>query len=48
MKLQVLIYPVTQALHFNLPSFMQNEHDVLLPRDIMIAFWLQYAQGKDS
>ena len=44
-KLQVLLYPVVQSINFNLPSYKRYQHDTLLPRDIMVAMWLFYAQG---
>ena len=45
-KLQVLIYPVTQALDFNLPSFIINENDPFLKKERMVAMWLLYAEGE--
>ena len=44
-KLQILLYPVVQSVHFDLPSYKENQYDTLLPRDIMVAMWLCYAQG---
>ncbi|XP_060918508.1 neutral cholesterol ester hydrolase 1-like [Labrus mixtus] len=41
-SVQALIYPVLQALDFNTPSYLQNEHIPILYRSIMIRFWLQY------
>ena len=46
-KLQVLIYPVTQSLDFNLPSYIANENDVILNKEIMVAMWLMYASGNN-
>ena len=45
LKLQVLVYPVLQCLDFNLPSYLENKNDPVLPRERMIAMWLLYAQG---
>ena len=44
-KLQVLLYPVTQAVDFNLPSYITNKNDVMLGKEIMVAMWLMYASG---
>ena len=44
-KLQILIYPVTQALDFNLPSYIINQNDPLLQKEKMVAMWLMYAKG---
>ena len=44
-KLQILLYPIVQSVHFDLPSYKENQYDTLLPRDIMVAMWLCYAQG---
>ncbi|KAM6969639.1 neutral cholesterol ester hydrolase 1-like [Tautogolabrus adspersus] len=41
-SVQALIYPVLQALDFNTPSYLQNEHMPILYRSTMIRFWLQY------
>ncbi|KAF7199053.1 neutral cholesterol ester hydrolase 1 [Nothobranchius furzeri] len=41
-SVQALIYPVLQALDFNTPSYLQNEHMPILPRHTMVQFWLQY------
>uniref|UniRef100_A0A3Q3H140 Neutral cholesterol ester hydrolase 1 n=1 Tax=Labrus bergylta TaxID=56723 RepID=A0A3Q3H140_9LABR len=41
-SIQALIYPVLQALDFNTPSYLQNEHIPILYRPLMIRFWLQY------
>ena len=45
-KLQFLLYPALQALDFTLPSFLENQDDPLLPKDLMVAMWMFYAQGK--
>uniref|UniRef100_A0A3P9P8A0 Neutral cholesterol ester hydrolase 1 n=1 Tax=Poecilia reticulata TaxID=8081 RepID=A0A3P9P8A0_POERE len=39
---QALIYPVLQALDFNTPSYVQNRNMAILPRQVMVQFWLQY------
>lgn len=39
---QALIYPVVQALDFNTPSYLQNQHIPILYRPLMVRFWLQY------
>ena len=44
-KLQILIYPVTQALDFNLPSYIINQNDPFLQKEKMVAMWLMYAKG---
>ncbi|XP_017291906.1 neutral cholesterol ester hydrolase 1-like [Kryptolebias marmoratus] len=41
-SVQALIYPALQALDFNTPSFLQNQHMPILPRHTMVQFWLQY------
>lgn len=41
-SVQALIYPVLQALDFNTPSYLQNQHVPILYRPIMVRFWLQY------
>lgn len=41
-SVQALIYPVLQALDFNTPSYLQNQHIPILYRPIMVRFWLQY------
>lgn len=41
-SLQALIYPVLQALDFNTPSYLQNQHIPILYRPLMVRFWLQY------
>ena len=45
-KAQVLLFPLTQAMDFNLPSFIENEHDPVLYKELTIAMWLMYATGK--
>ena len=44
-KLQVLIYPVIQAVDFNCPSYITNENDPILYKELMVAMWFMYAQG---
>lgn len=39
---QALIYPVLQALDFNTPSYLQNQHMPILTREFMVQLWLQY------
>ena len=46
LKLQILLYPVVQSINFNGRSYTEYEYDTLLARDIMVAMWLCYAQGK--
>jgi len=41
-SVQALIYPVLQALDFNTPSYLQNQDMPILPRHVMVQFWLQY------
>lgn len=41
-SVQALIYPVLQALDFNTPSYLQNQHIPVLYRTLMVRFWLQY------
>ncbi|XP_034418581.1 neutral cholesterol ester hydrolase 1-like [Cyclopterus lumpus] len=41
-SVQALIYPVLQALDFNTPSYLQNQHIPILHRHLMVRFWLQY------
>ncbi|XP_037551177.1 neutral cholesterol ester hydrolase 1-like [Nematolebias whitei] len=41
-SVQALIYPALQALDFNTPSYMQNQHMPILRRHTMVQFWLQY------
>jgi len=45
-KLQVLIYPVTQGLDFNLPSMIQHKDGPFLTRDMMTFFTAMYIEGK--
>ncbi|KAJ6660954.1 hypothetical protein lerEdw1_016974 [Lerista edwardsae] len=44
-KLQALVYPVLQPLDFNTPSYQQNEITAVLPRFVMVHFWLDYFNG---
>ncbi|KAJ7324340.1 hypothetical protein JRQ81_017360 [Phrynocephalus forsythii] len=44
-KLQALVYPVLQPLDFNTPSYQQNEVTAVLPRFIMVRFWIDYFSG---
>ena len=44
-KLQLLIYPATQAIDFSSPSFMANMNDVLLSKHAATTCWLLYAVG---
>ncbi|NXX88994.1 NCEH1 hydrolase, partial [Centropus bengalensis] len=41
-KLQALIYPVLQAFDFNTPSYQQNMNMPVLPRYVMINYWIDY------
>lgn len=41
-SVQALVYPVLQALDFNTPSYLQNQDMAILPRHLMVQFWLQY------
>ncbi|XP_038148258.1 neutral cholesterol ester hydrolase 1a [Cyprinodon tularosa] len=41
-SIQALIYPALQALDFNTPSYVQNDNMAILPRRVMVQFWLQY------
>ncbi|XP_014794319.1 PREDICTED: neutral cholesterol ester hydrolase 1 [Calidris pugnax] len=41
-KLQALIYPVLQAFDFNTPSYQQNMNMPVLPRYVMISYWIDY------
>nr|XP_048308588.1 neutral cholesterol ester hydrolase 1 [Myodes glareolus] len=45
LKLQALIYPVLQALDFNTPSYQQNMNTPILPRHIMVKYWVDYFKG---
>ncbi|KAI5099306.1 neutral cholesterol ester hydrolase 1, partial [Silurus meridionalis] len=47
LKLQVLIYPVLQALDFNTASYQQNWGVPILYRDLMVRYWLEYL-GADA
>ncbi|KAM9189784.1 neutral cholesterol ester hydrolase 1 isoform 1-T1 [Dugong dugon] len=44
-KLQALIYPVLQALDFNTPSYQQNANTPILPRYVMVKYWVDYFKG---
>ncbi|XP_053166392.1 neutral cholesterol ester hydrolase 1 isoform X2 [Hemicordylus capensis] len=44
-KLQALIYPVLQPFDFNTPSYQQNEVTPVLPRFVMVKFWIDYFNG---
>lgn len=44
-KLQALIYPVLQAFDFNTPSYQQNMNMPVLPRYVMINYWIDYFNG---
>ncbi|XP_059247520.1 neutral cholesterol ester hydrolase 1 isoform X1 [Mustela nigripes] len=44
-KVQALIYPVLQALDFNTPSYQQNVNTPILPRYVMVKYWVDYFQG---
>ncbi|XP_038204220.1 neutral cholesterol ester hydrolase 1 [Arvicola amphibius] len=45
LKLQALIYPVLQALDFNTPSYQQNKNTPILPRHVMVKYWVDYFKG---
>lgn len=45
LKLQALIYPVLQALDFNTPSYQQNVNTPILPRHVMVKYWVDYFKG---
>ncbi|XP_045759329.1 neutral cholesterol ester hydrolase 1 isoform X2 [Mirounga angustirostris] len=45
LKVQALIYPVLQALDFNTPSYQQNVNTPILPRYVMVKYWVDYFQG---
>lgn len=45
LKLQALIYPVLQALDFNTPSYQQNVDTPILPRYVMVKYWVDYFKG---
>uniref|UniRef100_A0A8D1M7R8 Neutral cholesterol ester hydrolase 1 n=1 Tax=Sus scrofa TaxID=9823 RepID=A0A8D1M7R8_PIG len=44
-KVQALIYPVLQALDFNTPSYQQNANTPILPRYVMVKYWVDYFKG---
>ncbi|XP_028293740.1 neutral cholesterol ester hydrolase 1a [Gouania willdenowi] len=41
-SVQALIYPPLQAVDFHTPSYVQNQNVPILPRPLMVQFWLQY------
>ncbi|XP_031232327.1 neutral cholesterol ester hydrolase 1 isoform X1 [Mastomys coucha] len=45
LKLQALIYPFLQGLDFNTPSYQQNVNTPILPRHVMVKYWLDYLNG---
>ncbi|XP_019590596.2 neutral cholesterol ester hydrolase 1 isoform X1 [Rhinolophus sinicus] len=45
LKLQALIYPVLQALDFNTPSYQQNVNIPIVPRYVMVKYWIDYFKG---
>lgn len=45
LKVQALIYPVLQALDFNTPSYQQNVNSPILPRYVMVKYWVDYLKG---
>nr|XP_044986181.1 neutral cholesterol ester hydrolase 1 isoform X2 [Jaculus jaculus] len=45
LKVQALIYPVLQALDFNTPSYQQNKNSPILPRHVMVKYWVDYFKG---
>lgn len=45
LKLQALIYPVLQALDFNTPSYQQSMNTPILPRHVMVRYWVDYFKG---
>ncbi|XP_036613551.1 neutral cholesterol ester hydrolase 1 [Trichosurus vulpecula] len=47
-KLQALIYPVLQALDFNTPSYQQNVNSPILPRHVMVRYWIDYLRGNQD
>uniref|UniRef100_A0A5F8G3H2 Neutral cholesterol ester hydrolase 1 n=1 Tax=Monodelphis domestica TaxID=13616 RepID=A0A5F8G3H2_MONDO len=47
-KLQALIYPVLQALDFNTPSYQQNANSPILPRHVMVRYWIDYLKGNQD
>ncbi|XP_058151314.1 neutral cholesterol ester hydrolase 1 [Dasypus novemcinctus] len=48
LKLQALIYPVLQALDFNTPSYQQNVNTPILPRHVMVKYWVYYLKGSSE
>ncbi|XP_054436589.1 neutral cholesterol ester hydrolase 1 [Pteronotus mesoamericanus] len=47
-KVQALIYPVLQALDFNTPSYQQNVNAPVLPRSVMVQYWVHYFKGNSD
>lgn len=45
LKVQALIYPVLQALDFNTPSYQQNVNIPIVPRYVMVKYWIDYFKG---
>ncbi len=45
LKLQLLVYPILQAVDFCLPSYQQNRRGPLLPAELMTWAWSQYITG---
>ncbi|XP_072817081.1 neutral cholesterol ester hydrolase 1 isoform X2 [Vicugna pacos] len=45
LRVQALIYPVLQALDFNTPSYQQNMNTPILPRYVMVKYWVDYFKG---
>ncbi|XP_051012949.1 neutral cholesterol ester hydrolase 1 [Acomys russatus] len=48
LKVQALIYPVLQALDFNTPSYQQNMNTPILPRHVMVRYWVEYFKGNSD
>lgn len=44
-KIQLLMYPVVQAMDFQLPSYMQNAHGPILTAELMAWYWSNYLVG---
>lgn len=40
-----MIYPVLQALDFNTPSYQQSMNAPILPRHVMVRYWVDYFKG---
>lgn len=47
-KLQLLIYPWTQSLDFDLPSMIRNRDGPMLTRDMMAFFAATYTEGYEN